>query len=86
MLDDLLTTSQIADELDVSIHRVVYAIKTRGIEPIRRAGIVRLFGRDQVDDIKLAMGFALLNRTSKWHPQYNELAEQLEQHEASTVG
>lgn len=73
--NDLLTTSQIAKEFEVSQHRVTYAIKTRGIEPVRVAGVTRLFGRDQLPHIKRAIYDALLNKVSVYDPQYKKIEE-----------
>jgi len=39
----LLTVGQIADRLDVSVHRIGYVVNSRGIEPIGRAGVLRVF-------------------------------------------
>ena len=44
-----LTIGAIARELDEPIHRVQYAIRTRGIEPQVIAGNVRVFAPGTVD-------------------------------------
>jgi hypothetical protein len=44
-----LTVGAIASELRESIHRVQYAIKTRGIEPESVAGNIRMFAPEAVE-------------------------------------
>jgi hypothetical protein len=46
-----LTVGAIAHELAEPLHRVQYAIKTRGIDPAARAGHIRVFGDDAVERI-----------------------------------
>jgi hypothetical protein len=43
------TIGAIASELNEPIHRVQYAIRTRGIEPESVAGHIRIFPPDTVD-------------------------------------
>jgi hypothetical protein len=45
------TIGAIARELGEPVHRVQYAVKTRGIEPEYMAGNLRVFGLDAVDRI-----------------------------------
>jgi hypothetical protein len=46
-----LTIGAIARELDEPIHRVQYAIRTRGIEPESIAGNLRIFRPEAVEQI-----------------------------------
>lgn len=45
------TTGAIARDLREPIHRVEYAIRTRGIKPRCLAGQIRVFGEEAVDQI-----------------------------------
>ena len=49
------TVARIADHLEVARHRVEYVIDTRGIKPIDRAGIARVFDGRDVDLIGNAL-------------------------------
>lgn len=42
------TVARIAEHLGVDRHRVEYVLDTRGIEPIGRAGIARVYSDDTV--------------------------------------
>ncbi len=53
--DSLRTPGQIARDLSVPLHRVQYAILSRGIKPSSRAGMLRLFGPDAVEQIAEAI-------------------------------
>lgn len=44
----LWTVARIAEHLGVPRHRVEYVIETRGIRPIDRAGIARVFDAEHV--------------------------------------
>jgi hypothetical protein len=44
-----LTIGAIASELNEPVHRVQYAIKTRGIEPTSVAGRVRVFSPESAE-------------------------------------
>ena len=44
----LPTVGEIARRLNVSTHRVVDLIEARGIRPLRRAGIARVFAESDV--------------------------------------
>lgn len=49
----LITPGAIARKLDQPIHRVQYVLATRpAIRPAARAGRIRLFGRDAVDQVR----------------------------------
>ena len=50
-----LTTGQIAKRHGVPRYQIEYIIESRGIEPVRRIGIVRLFSRDAQARIKDAL-------------------------------
>ena len=45
----LWTVARIAEHLNQARHRVEYVINSRGITPIDRAGIARVFDRRDVD-------------------------------------
>ena len=47
--ETLWTVARIADHLEVARHRVEYVIDSRGITPIDRAGIARVFSPREVD-------------------------------------
>lgn len=53
--ETLLTIGDIARECGVQQHIVKYAIASYSIEPRQRAGIIRLWSRDQLDEIKSAL-------------------------------
>jgi hypothetical protein len=46
-----LTTGALARELDEPIHRIQYAVRTRGIEPEAVAGNLRIFPPEAVEQI-----------------------------------
>ena len=50
-----LTTGQIAKRYGVPRYQIEYIVESRGIDPARRIGIVRLFGRDAQARIKDAL-------------------------------
>ena len=50
--EDLLTATQIADQLDERPERVRYMIGKLRIKPITRAGSVRLFSKEQAEYIR----------------------------------
>jgi hypothetical protein len=49
--DAALTVGAIARELGEPIHRVQYAIRTRGVEPECLAGNIRVFADDVVERV-----------------------------------
>lgn len=55
MRTDLFTVGDISRELDNPRHRVTYAIDKLGLNPVTRAGIIRLFSREQVDEIRATL-------------------------------
>ena len=52
----VLTTGQIATELGEDRDRVSYAIRKAGVQPIGRAGLVRLFPQSAIDAVKGFLG------------------------------
>ncbi|MGJ8635581.1 MAG: hypothetical protein ACSHX5_01865 [Phycisphaerales bacterium] len=48
----LWTVARIAAHLSVDRHRIEYLIDSRGIKPIARAGIARIFAPADVDRLK----------------------------------
>lgn len=48
----LWTVARIAAHLSVDRHRIEYLIDARGIEPIARAGIARIFAPADVDRLE----------------------------------
>ena len=52
MTHELLTIGQIADRLKEPPARVAYVISKHRLKAIRRVGIIRLFGTEQVQAIK----------------------------------
>jgi len=53
--DELLTIGQLARRLAVPEHRLDYAIRTAGIQPAARLGILRGFSESQLGDIRRAL-------------------------------
>jgi DNA-binding transcriptional MerR regulator len=51
---NLLTVGQIAQRAGVPIHRVEYFISSRKISPVARAGQLRIFAEDVVEQIQEA--------------------------------
>jgi hypothetical protein len=49
------TVGRICTQLNEPLHRVEYAIKSRGIEPVGTAGNARVFEADQVEVIASAL-------------------------------
>jgi len=49
---DIITVGDIAKELNVDRDAVTYAIRKAGIEPVGRAGIVRLFSGSEVETVR----------------------------------
>jgi DNA-binding transcriptional MerR regulator len=52
MSEDLLTLSQIAKQAKIPRKRAEYLTQTRGIEPIGRVGITRLYSREQAEALE----------------------------------
>jgi hypothetical protein len=48
----LLTSGQIARQIHEDRDRVAYALRKTGVEPIGRAGLVRLFGPDALEKVR----------------------------------
>jgi hypothetical protein len=51
----IYTVGRIARRLNEPLHRVEYAVKTRGIEPVGIAGNVRVFEEDAVESVAAAL-------------------------------
>ena len=47
----VLTTGQIAEQIGEDRDRVSYAIRKAGVQPIGRAGLVRLFPQTAIDPV-----------------------------------
>ncbi|MGE3182018.1 MAG: hypothetical protein AB7N71_10335 [Phycisphaerae bacterium] len=53
--DRLYTLGEIAEMLEVPIHRANYAVASYRIQPTQRAGILRLFDASKIESIKSAL-------------------------------
>lgn len=51
----ICTIGQIAHRLNEPIHRIEYAIKTRGIEPTAIAGNARIFQEEDIERVATAL-------------------------------
>lgn len=51
----LMTLGQLADYLDISTHRLKYAIDRYKIKPTTRVGIIRVWSKDNIPLIKSAI-------------------------------
>ena len=60
---NLLTASQIADQLGEPPQRVTYIIRKYRLKPIQRIGIIRLFNEEQVGAIKQGLYGIQIRRT-----------------------
>ena len=58
----LLTIRDLARECGTRVHRVRYAVAEHNIEPRQRAGIVRLWSRDQIPAVRAALVLVVRNR------------------------
>jgi hypothetical protein len=54
-LPEFLTIRDVASACGVRMHQAKYAVDEYSIEPRQRAGIIRLFHRDQLPTIKSAL-------------------------------
>jgi hypothetical protein len=52
---EMLTIGDLSKVTGARKHQLNYAIEEYGIEPVQRAGIIRLFHRDQLPLIKSAL-------------------------------
>lgn len=52
----VMTTGQIAEQLGEDRDRVSYAVRKAGIQPVGRAGLVRLFPQTAITTIKDFLG------------------------------
>ena len=60
---NLLTASQIADQLSEPPQRVTYIIRKYRLKPVQRIGIIRLFNEEQVKAIKQGLYEIQIRRT-----------------------
>ena len=51
----LLTTGDIAKTLNAELHRVLYALRSRNIEPVGRIGNLRAYTEDAVGRVREAL-------------------------------
>jgi hypothetical protein len=51
----IYTVGQIAERLNEPLHRVDYAIRTRGIEPSAQTGNARIFEEDAIERVAAAL-------------------------------
>ena len=63
---ELLTLGQLARRFDVSTHQLKYAVDQYRIEPVMRAGIIRLWSEDAIPLIKSALDRIAANRSGRW--------------------
>lgn len=59
----LLTLGQLAERLDVSTHRLKYAIDQYRIAPATRVGIIRVWSEDAIPLIQSALSRIASNRS-----------------------
>jgi len=62
-IENLRTPGEIARALGVPLHRVTYCLNTRPIQPVRRAGVVRLYGPDAVEAVRKVLDDINARRT-----------------------
>jgi len=60
---NLLTASQIADQLGEPPQRVTYIIRKYRLKPVQRIGIIRLFDEEQIKAIKQGLYEIQIRRT-----------------------
>ena len=60
--ENLWTVARIANHLNVPRHRVEYVIDTRGVAPIGRAGIARVFDQSVIPIIEKSLQDIEANR------------------------
>ena len=58
----LFTLGQLAERLDVSTHRLKYAVDQYRIVPVGRVGIIRVWSEDQIPSIRSALARIASNR------------------------
>ncbi len=61
---NLLTASQIADQLGEPPQRITYIIRKYRLKPVQRIGIIRLFDEEQIKAIKQGL-YGIQIRSSK---------------------
>ena len=52
---ELMTIGELAEHLDISTHRLKYAIERYKIKPARRFGIIRVWSEAEIPRIKSAI-------------------------------
>lgn len=52
---EVITTGVIAEKLGVDRDEVAYALRKGKVKPIGRAGIVRLYGPETIDVVKMVL-------------------------------
>ena len=60
---NLVTASQIADQLGEPPQRVTYIIRKYRLKPVQRIGIIRLFDEEQIKAIKQGLYEIQIRRT-----------------------
>jgi hypothetical protein len=68
-IPQLRTAGVIAAELNAPLSRVLYVLRHRNIQPIGRAGVLRLYDRGAVDSVRAAL--AEIDRTASAARQRN---------------
>lgn len=66
-----LSTGRIAEEIGEDRDSVSYAIRKAGIQPVGRAGLVRLFPQSAIDAVK---GFLNTRRPAQATPELQEVS------------
>ena len=56
MENELLTVGKIAEKLAISVFAADYLIRSRGIEPVSRAGRLRIFSEEDVQKLRNELG------------------------------
>jgi DNA-binding transcriptional MerR regulator len=61
----LMTIGELAERLDVSTHRIKYAIDQYRIKPTRRVGIIRVWSENAIPQIENALDCISRKRSRK---------------------
>ena len=72
-----LTIGEVARQLQVPLHRAEYLVRSRGIQPVARAGNARLFSEADVRQLRSALDQREPDRSlvSRPHKQKSEVDE-----------
>ena len=62
----LLTIGEIARHINQPLHRVDYVIRTRGIQPLARAGGSRVFSKQAMEEIAEALSQIDAEQGCEW--------------------